>query len=203
MPEPGRGPRPAAGGAAAHQLRTAALVFVAAAAGTAVCGIPAGLAWAALAPRVLLQVVSRGTAEVVNAETTAFVVADAWFCLITALGGVLTGTLGYLTVVHRRGAAAATGLITGALSAALLALWAGDNSGLAAFRHRLMVSAPGTRLDSSLALGATSALAFWPMFTALVIALGEVAVRSRTSRAARQQASAAAAGAAADQPGDA
>lgn len=169
----------------------------------AVCGIPAGLAWAALAPRALLQVVSRGTAEVVNAETSAFVVADAWFCLITALGGVLTGTLGYLAVVRRRGAAAAAGLITGALAAALLALWAGDNSGLAAFRHRLMVSVPGTRLDSSLALGATSALTFWPMFTALAITLGEAAVRSRRSRAARCQAAAAAsAGAAADQPGD-
>ena len=189
-------------------MEAGAAVFGVMAAATAACGIPAGLAWAALAPRVLFQVVSRGTAEVVNAETNAFIVADAWFCLITALGGVLTGTLGYLAVVRRRGAVAAAGLIIGALAAALLALWAGDNSGLAAFRHRLTVSAPGTRLDSSLALGAKSALAFWPMFTALAIALGEAAVRSRRSRAARRQAPAeaaaavASAGAAADQPGE-
>jgi hypothetical protein len=175
---------------------------VAAAAGTAVCGIPAGFAWAALAPRALLQVVSRGSAAVVNAETSAFIAADAWFCLITALGGVFTGTLGYLVAVRRRGAAAAAGLITGALAAALLALWAGDNTGLAAFRHRLTVSAPGTRFDSPLALGATSALAFWPMFAALAIALAEAAVRSRRSRAARRQASAAAAAASAGAAAD-
>lgn len=179
---------------------------MAAAAAVAVCGIPAGLAWAAAAPRALLQVVSRGTAVVVNAETSAFIVADAWFCLIGAVGGVLTGSIGYLIAVRRRGAVAAAGLIAGALAAALVMLWAGDNCGLAAFRHRLTVSAPGTRFDSSLALGATSALAFWPMFAALAIAVAEVAVRAGRSRAARRQASAAAAaasaGAAADQPGD-
>jgi hypothetical protein len=160
---------------------------VAAAAGTAVWGIPAGLAWAALAPRALLQIVSSGTAQVVNAETSAFIVADAWFCLIGAVGGALTGSLGYLIAVRRRGAAAAAGLIAGALGAALVMLWLGDNAGLAAFRHRLAVSAPGTRFDSPLALGAKSALAFWPMFAALAVALAEVAVRSRQSRAAARE----------------
>ena len=152
------------------------------------CGIPAGLLWAAVAPRALLVVVSGGTAQAVNAETNAFVVADAWFCLIAAVGGLLTGWLGYLAAVRRRGAAAAVGLIAGGLAAALIALWLGENSGLAAFRHRLATAAPGTHFESSLALGAKSALVFWPMFTALVIAVGEMAVRSRRSRAAARAA---------------
>jgi hypothetical protein len=146
------------------------------------CGIPAGLAWAALAPRALLQVVSPGAAVVVNAETSAFITADAWFCLISAAGGLVTGVIGYLLAVRRRGAAAALGLILGALAAALVTLWLGRHLGLAGFQHRLAVSAPGTRLESSLALGATSAVAFWPMFTGLVIVAAEVAGKSRRER---------------------
>jgi hypothetical protein len=157
---------------------------VATVAASAVCGIPAGLAWAALAPRALLEVVSRGTAQAVNAETSAFIVADAWFCLIGAVGGLLTGGIGYLVAVRRRGAVAAAGLIVGGLAAAAVALWVGGNSGLASFRHRLAAGAPGTRLESSLALGAKSALAFWPMFAALAIVVAEMIVRSRRSRAA-------------------
>ena len=106
---------------------------MAAAAATAVCGIPAGFAWGAVAPRVLVQVVGHGVAEVVNAETSAFIVADVWFCLIGVIGGVLTGSLGYLIAVRRRGAAAAAGLIAGALAASAVALWVGDLDGHAAF----------------------------------------------------------------------
>lgn len=175
------------GGGAAGGLGAAALVAVAAAAGTAACGILAGLAWAALAPRALLQVVSRGAAVVVNAETSAFITADAWFCIIAAAGGLLTGLVGYRVAVRRRGAAAALGLILGALAAALLMWWVGSRLGLASFHHRLAVSAPGTRFDSSLGLGATSALAFWPMFTALVIVVAEMGARSRSSPARRSR----------------
>jgi hypothetical protein len=159
-----------------------ALAGVIAAAGTAVWGIPAGLAWAALAPRALLQVVSRGAAVVVNPETSAFITADAWFCLIAAVGGVLTGVIGYLVAVRRWGAVAALGLIAGAVAAGLITLWLGSHAGLSSFHHRLAAGAPGTRFDSSLGLGATSALAFWPMFTALVIVVAEVGARSRRSR---------------------
>ena len=147
---------------------------MAAAAGTAVWGIPAGLVWAALAPRALLQVVSPGAAVVANAETSAFITADAWFCIIAAVSGVLTGLLGYLLAVRRRGAVAALGLILGALAAALIMLWLGRQVGLASFHHRLAASPPGARFNSSLGLGATSAVAFWPMFTALVILVAEV-----------------------------
>src|ERR1700760_3305749 len=87
--------------------------FLATLAGTAILGIPAGYLWALIAPRALARVVSRGAASVVNAETTAFIAADAWFVLIATVGGLLTGILGYLYVVRRRdgayGPAAALG----------------------------------------------------------------------------------------------
>jgi len=75
--------------------------------------------------------------------------------------------------------AAAAGLIVGALGAAAVTLWLGENYGLAGFRHQLAHSPPGTQLHASLALGATSGLVFWPLAAAFVIAVSELAVRSR------------------------
>ena len=70
-------------------------------AGSALLGIVAGLIWAAVAPRAVLQEVMRGEAELVNAESSAYIVADAWFCLIAAVGGIITGILGYRFLVRR------------------------------------------------------------------------------------------------------
>ena len=182
---------PASRTAPARTVRTAAVVFLCPAAATAVCGIPAGFAWGAVAPRVLVQVVGPGTAEVVNPETSAFIVADVWFCLIGVIGGLLTGSLGYLIAVRRWGPAAAAGLIAGALAAASVALWIGGLDGQAAFRYRLPGSASGTHLHASLALGAKSGLAFWPLLAALTIGAIEIVVRSRSARAVRPRAPAA------------
>ena len=104
-PDPGarpaeswRPPRPAA----SRGWPRAAGIFAAAAAATAVCGIAAGLIWGAVAPRALVQVVSKGTVAVVNAETGAFIAADLWFCLIGVAGGLLTGTFGYWIIIRRQ-----------------------------------------------------------------------------------------------------
>src|SRR5258708_26181897 len=51
---------------------------------TAVLGLLAGLIWGQVAPRAQLQEVSAGVAQVVNAETRAFIGADGWFCVIAA-----------------------------------------------------------------------------------------------------------------------
>jgi hypothetical protein len=159
---------------------TALLVPLAA---TAVAGIPAGYIWALLAPRALARVVSKGAANVVNAETTAFIAADAWFVLIAVIGGLLTGVLGYQFVVRRRGAPAALGLILGGLAAAALMLWIGDNYGHASFQHKLLTSPKGTYLHASLSLGSKSALIFWPLAAAVVIVIPEAVAYFRGSRA--------------------
>ena len=139
-----------------------------------------------VAPRPLLQEVGRGQAELVNVETTAFIVADAWFALITAVAGLITGTLGYRFLVRRAGAAAGApataGLVLGALAGALLAMWAGDNIGLGTYNHLLATSATGTFFHESLALGAKSALAFWPLVTSGVILLAESNARRTAAR---------------------
>ena len=160
---------------------------MAALAGSALLGIVAGLVWAAVAPRAVLQEVGRGDANLVNPESSAFIVADAWFCLIVAVGGLITGILGYRFLVRRTGWTAAAGLVLGAVAAALLALWIGANIGLGTYNHLLATSPNGALFHASLALGAKSALAFWPLLTSAVILLAE-------SGARRPAASAAAAG---------
>ena len=118
----------------------------------------------------------------VNPETTAFIAADAWFVLIAAVGGLLTGIAGYLLLVRRWGAPAALGLILGGLAAAALMMWIGDNYGHAAFQHRLLTDRAGTYLHAALSLGSKGALAFWPMLVALVIVVPEAAAYLRSSR---------------------
>jgi hypothetical protein len=145
----------------------------------------AGLIWAAVAPRPLLQEIARGEAELINAETTAYIVADAWFALITAVGGLITGIFGYRILVRRSGAAAAAGLVLGAVAAALLALWVGDNLGLATYNHLLASSPAGAVFHSSLALGAKSALVFWPLCTSVVILIAETSGRRSGQAAVR------------------
>ncbi len=165
---------------------TSITTFLATLAGTAILGIPAAYIWALAAPRALAQVVSRGAADVVNAETTAFIAADAWFVLIATVGGLLTGILGYRYVVRRRdgahGPAAALGLILGGLGATAIMWWIGVNHGRASFHHALLTKPDGTYLHASLSLGAKSALIFWPLFAALAIGLPELVAYVRGNR---------------------
>ena len=136
-------------------------------------GVAAGVIWAAVAPRALLQEVGPGEAELVNAESHAFIVADAWFCLIVAVGGVITGVVGYRLLVRRAGWTAAAGLVLGAVAAGLLTLWVGENIGLGTYNHLLATSRSGAVFHASLGLGAKSALAFWPGLTSLIVLLAE------------------------------
>jgi hypothetical protein len=156
--------------------------FAATVAGSAALGLLGGWIWGEAAPRALLQEISTGTAELMNAETRAFIGADAWFCGIAAVAGLLTGIIGYRFCLSRRTgttrAVIAAGLILGGLAGAFVMLWLGEQIGLSAYNQHLASSANGTVFPESLTLGASSALAFWPMFTAIVILIGEWSTRS-------------------------
>ena len=155
--------------------------FAAAVAGSAALGLLGGLIWGEVAPRALLQEISTGTAELMNAETRAFIGADAWFCGIAAVAGLVTGVIGYRFGIARHSgsirAVIAAGLILGGLAGAFVMLWLGEQIGLSAYNQHLASSPDGTVFPESLALGARSALAFWPMFTAIVILVGEWGTR--------------------------
>ena len=137
-------------------------------AGTALLGLAAGYVWSAVAPRAALVMISHGAASLVQAETTAFIAADAAFGLIALAGGVVSGTLGYLVGVRRYGPLAMIGVLVGALAAAYLARWVGQQLGLASFHHLLGTLPVGAHLNDSLTLQTTGALAFWPLAAGLV-----------------------------------
>ena len=161
--------------------RAAVAWFTVALAGGALLGLPAGLIWGEVAPRAMLQEIGSGTAQLVDAETTAFIVADAWFCGISAVAGLITGLLGYrFLVAHRAGAvraATTAGLVAGAVAGTLVMLWLGEQIGLSGYDQHLASSPDGTLFTASLHLGAKSALAFWPMFAAIIILVSEWSAR--------------------------
>jgi hypothetical protein len=164
----------------------AAVVAVAAVlAGTALLGVAAGFTWAAVAPRALAVVVSRGSADVVNPETNAFIAADGWFTLVTAIGGIISGLLGYLFAVRRHGAAAMAAVLVGGLPAALIAMWIGQQPGSAAFNHAVGVGQPGVLVHAPLSLGGIGALAFWSLFAGLTAGIIEAVSQFRARQAAR------------------
>jgi hypothetical protein len=136
-----------------------------------VVGVAGGLVWAAVAPRVLYQVVTLNppTAYATDPETSAFIAADGWYCLIAVVGGALIGLLGYLLGVRRYGPVPMAGIVIGATAAAFLCRWLGHRqSGGAGFNHVLATSKPGTLLHAPISLGSQGALAFWPLAAAAV-----------------------------------
>ena len=156
--------------------------FAFALAGAVVLGLVGGLIWGEFAPRPSLLQIHVGTAELVNAESSAFIGADAWFSVIAAVAGLITGLAGYRLLIARQAdqrarAAATAGLVLGALAAALVMMWLGGQIGLSAYNQHLASSPKGTLFPASLNLGAKSALVFWPMFTAIVVLVAEWGTR--------------------------
>lgn len=155
--------------------------FTLALAGSVVLGLLGGLLWGEAAPRAALQEIGTGTAQLVNAETAAFIGADAWFVGISVVAGLLTGLAGYLFLMARATqparVAVTVGLVLGAVAAALIMLWVGGQIGLSAYNQHLASSPKGTLFQASLTLGAKSALVFWPMFTSIVIFVAEWGTR--------------------------
>jgi hypothetical protein len=136
-----------------------------------VIGLAAGFIWAAVAPRVVYQVVTTNppTAYATNPETSAFIAADGWYSLLAVAGGVLIGLLGYLAGVRRYGPIPMAGIVLGSTAAAFICGWLGHRqSGAPGFNHLLATSKPGTLLHAPISLGSHGAVAFWPLAAAAV-----------------------------------
>lgn len=163
--EPERSPAPSA--------RRGVVVSIAILLGGVLIGAPGGLAWALLAPRVAYEVVSRGLADAVNPETSGFIAADAWFCLIGVVCGLIIGVGGYLLGVRRYGPGPMAAVLAGSVGAALVARIIGQSWGVSQFDHKLLTSPAGTLVHAPLALGGGPsqilwpAVAFWPLAACL------------------------------------
>jgi hypothetical protein len=161
-------PMPLPAARAAAGIRRGVVACLGVAAGTALLGLVAGFLWAVVAPRPLLVMTGHGTAAVINVETSAFIAGDGWYCFICLAGGAVTGLFGYLLAVRRYGPVAMIMVLVSALAAALITLWVGEHVGLASYHHLLATRPAGARLRAGLALGARSAIAFWPLGAGLV-----------------------------------
>src|SRR5258705_294777 len=135
--------------------------------GSGLIGLAGGLAWTSFAPRAVYVVVGRGSANVVNPETSAFIAADAWYCLIGVAGGLAIGLAGYLLGVRRYGPAPMAAILAGGVLAALAARWLGENQGLHQFNRQLLTTSQGTLLHAPLALAGDTAAAVWPPHASL------------------------------------
>lgn len=131
-------------------------------AGGGVAGLAAGLAWARLAPRPVYQIFGQGVAYVVNAETSAFIAADAWFCLIGLIGGLVLGAAGYLLAVRRHGPAGMAAVLVGSVGAGLTARWVGQGAGLSQFNATLAAGHAGALVHAPLVLGGDTTAILWP-----------------------------------------
>jgi hypothetical protein len=156
---------PARPGPPGPALFSAVLIIV----GSILLGVAAGSVWAAASPRVLYQVytLSPPTAYATNPETSAFIAADGWFCVIALVGGTIIGLLGYLFGVRRYGPMAMAGIVVGSVAAAFITAWLGHQlSGGPGFDQLLATSRPGALLHAPIQLGSRGALAFWPLAAA-------------------------------------
>ncbi len=186
-PQPGSGQSPARRGPAlSPSIAAGLLAFLAVVAGSVLLGLLGGLLWGHLAPRAVYVVVSRGTAQVVNPETGAFIAADGWFCVLGAAGGIVSGLLGYRLAVRRYGALPMLGVLGGGLAAAYVAMKLGQQAGKAQFYRLLASSKPGTQLRAPVNLGAHAALAFWPLAAGLVAGGIEAVVLLRQRKLAQR-----------------
>ena len=148
-------------------LLTAAAIL----AGSVLLAVIGGLLWASFAPRVQYQMYSLNppTAYAVNPETSAFIAADGWYCLIAVVGGALIGLLGYLAGVRRYGPVPMAAVVAGATGAGFLVAWLGHQwSGGPGFDRLLATTKPGTFLYAPVSLGSHGAIAFWPLAAAAV-----------------------------------
>lgn len=169
--------------------------------GSGILGLAGGLLWTHVAPRAVYVVVAHGSADVVNPETSAFIAADAWYCIIGAAGGVIIGLAGFLFAVRRYGPVPMAAILGGSALAGIEARWVGEHQGLHQFDRQLLTVHQGTLLHAPLALAGDTkaaiwppvaslpAVAFWPL-AACIVAGGIVfigALRSRSSQRSRER----------------
>lgn len=182
FPEP-----PESGSSGPPKRRTSAWTIGLISAGVVIGGLLLGLAggwvWSAIAPRVAFSVISPGSANVVNPETTGFIVGDLAYCLVAAAGGLILGLGGYYAGVRRFGPVPMLAILAGACGAAYLERLIGQRVGLGRFNGLLATSQAGKVLMAPLVLGAQGpnsqalwAMTFWPMLACA--AAGALALRA-------------------------
>lgn len=175
---------PAAGAAAgdAPTLRADAAAALLTGVAVVLLGAPAGLLWAALAPRVQV-VLSESGPGLDDPETGAFVGADVVFAVLVLLVGVACGLVAF-RLARRYGPGVVVGLLLGGLTAAYVAAQTGEQVGLDSFRAAVDDASRRGTVEASVRLRATELLVLWPVGALTAFALA-TALRTRPERPQR------------------
>ncbi len=130
----------------------------------AAAGVPAGLAWAALAPRADFRITDAGPEPVGSPSIELLVADDAVFVLVLAVLGAVAGAAAW-RLRRRRGVATALALAVGGSLAGGVAWQVGELLGTGPTEAQL--ADVGAVVTTSLTLGSPAALAVAP-FTAVL-----------------------------------
>jgi hypothetical protein len=165
---------PAPGTPLWHDVR-AGLLTVAV---TVLVGAPVGLLWAALAPRVTVEVIGEDV-QVLGAYRDGFIAVDAWFFAAVVVAGLVGGVLAWwLGAAH--GPAVVLGLVVGGLGAAWIAGRVGGEVDPVTVEQLLESGVQGRR-ELAVRLRSTSALLGWPLASLLAFLALSVARRPAAS----------------------
>ena len=131
---------------------------------TVLVGAPVGLLWAALAPRVTVEITGEDV-EIAGAYTDGFIAVDAWFFAAVVVAGLVGGVLAWwLGAAH--GPAVVLGLVAGGLLAAWVAARVGGEVDRVTVEQLVESGAQGRR-ELAVRLRSTSALLGWPIASLL------------------------------------
>ena len=166
---------PSARWGGARELRADLRVAARLAGILALCGLPVGLLWWALAPRVDVRITADGPVPVGDAPMELLVADDSVLVLLLAAFGLCAGALAW-TLRRRRGVAVVLALGLGSTLAALVAWQAGELLGPAPTQAEL--DRVGAVVTTPLRLSALPALAVAPFSAVLAYLIGVVLNRS-------------------------
>src|SRR5690242_4425558 len=117
-PAPGPAPAPARNRVAWREVLIAPAVAVTLAA----LGLPIGLLWRAVSPKVEFVMTEAG-ATTVQTEPEGFVAGDGWYVLITFVAGVVAAVVVWNLLRRRRGPLIMLGLVLGCIAGGVLTAW--------------------------------------------------------------------------------
>lgn len=120
-----------------------ALIALAVAVVLTVVGLPLGLLWRAVTPKVEFVMTDQG-ATTVQPEPEGFVAGDGSYVLITFAVGVLAAVAVWLLVRRRRGPLMLLGLVVGCVVGGWLTCWLGHQIGYDHYRYLIRHAPVGT-----------------------------------------------------------
>jgi hypothetical protein len=139
----------------------------------AIAGIPAGLAWWALAPRADFRITDAGPEAIGLPSDELLVADDVVFVLVLAVVGLIAGAGAWL-LRRRRGVATVVALAVGAIVTSAVAWQTGELLGVGPTEAQL--TDVGAVVTTPLTLGSPAALAVAPFTAVLAYVLAVLTV---------------------------